>query len=50
MFVSLLFFSQTLLAQQRQISGKVTGTSDGTPIPGAVVKVKGQNRRNQYQC
>jgi TonB-linked SusC/RagA family outer membrane protein len=42
MFLSLLFFSQTLLAQQRQISGKVTGTSDGTPIPGAVVKVKGK--------
>lgn len=42
MFLSLLFFSQTLLAQQRQISGKVTGTSDGSPIPGAVVKVKGK--------
>ncbi|WP_285054372.1 SusC/RagA family TonB-linked outer membrane protein [Pedobacter ginsengisoli] len=42
MFLSLLFFSQTLLAQQRQISGKVTGSSDGTPIPGAVVKVKGK--------
>lgn len=42
MFLSLLFFSRTLLAQQRQISGKVTGTSDGSPIPGAVVKVKGK--------
>jgi TonB-linked SusC/RagA family outer membrane protein len=41
MFLSMLIFSQTLFAQQRQISGKVTGT-DGGPIPGAVVKLKGK--------
>lgn len=28
-------------AQQRQVSGKVTGAADGQAIPGAVVKVKG---------
>nr|WP_068890144.1 TonB-dependent receptor [Pedobacter panaciterrae] len=41
MFLSLLFFGESLFAQQRQISGKVTG-ADGQPIPGAVVKVKGK--------
>jgi len=41
MFLSLLFFGESLFAQQRQISGKVT-TADGLPIPGAVVKVKGK--------
>lgn len=40
LFLSLMVFSQTLFAQQRQISGKVTGTSDQQPIPGAVVKIK----------
>jgi TonB-linked SusC/RagA family outer membrane protein len=38
----LLVFSQSSFAQQRQISGKVTGTADGQPIPGAVVKIKGK--------
>jgi TonB-linked SusC/RagA family outer membrane protein len=41
-FLSLLIFSQTLFAQQRQISGRVIGSGDGKPIPGAVVKVKGK--------
>ncbi|WP_442588058.1 SusC/RagA family TonB-linked outer membrane protein [Pedobacter sp. AW31-3R] len=41
-FFSLLVFSQSLFAQQRQITGKVTGLADGQPIPGAVVKVKGK--------
>ncbi|TBO41723.1 SusC/RagA family TonB-linked outer membrane protein [Pedobacter kyonggii] len=41
MFLSLLVFSESLFAQQRQISGKVT-SADGLPIPGAVVKVKGK--------
>ena len=41
MFLSLLVFSESLFAQQRQISGKVTA-ADGQPIPGAVVKVKGK--------
>ncbi|NII83235.1 TonB-dependent receptor [Pedobacter sp. SG908] len=41
MFLSLLVFSESLFAQQRQIGGKVT-SADGLPIPGAVVKVKGK--------
>jgi len=41
MFLSLLVFSQTVLAQQRQVTGKVTGT-DTQPIPGAVIKIKGK--------
>lgn len=41
MFLSLLVFSESLFAQQRQISGKVTA-ADGLAIPGAVVKVKGK--------
>ncbi|MBO9675759.1 MAG: TonB-dependent receptor [Sphingobacteriaceae bacterium] len=41
MFFSLLVFSESLFAQQSQISGKVT-SADGLPIPGAVVKVKGK--------
>lgn len=41
MFISLLIFSETLLAQQRQISGKVTA-ADRLPLPGAVVKIKGK--------
>lgn len=42
MFLSLLVCSQTLFAQQRKISGKVTSASDGQPIPGAVLKIKGK--------
>jgi len=41
LFLSLLLGSQTLLAQQRQVTGKVTST-DGKSIPGAAVKVKGK--------
>jgi TonB-linked SusC/RagA family outer membrane protein len=42
MFLSLLIISQTSIAQQRQITGRVTGTGDRQPIPGAVVKIKGK--------
>lgn len=41
LLLALLVFSETLFAQQRQISGKVTA-ADG-PIPGAVVKIKGKS-------
>lgn len=41
MFLMLLVFSETLFAQQRKISGKVTG-ADRLPIPGAVIKIKGK--------
>lgn len=42
LFLSLLMISPALNAQEKQISGKVTGTSDGMPIPGAMIKVKGK--------
>lgn len=41
MFLTLLVFSDALFAQQRKISGKVTG-ADRLPIPGAVIKIKGK--------
>jgi TonB-linked SusC/RagA family outer membrane protein len=41
--LSLLILNHPLFAQERQITGRVTGASDGQPIPGAVVKVKGKS-------
>jgi len=43
LFLLLLASNHSLFAQQRQVSGKVTGAADGQPIPGAVVKIKGKN-------
>lgn len=40
--LSLLVLVPPLFAQQRQVSGKVTGAGDGQPIPGVVIKVKGK--------
>ena len=40
---SLLVLNHPLFAQQRQVSGRVNGASDGQAIPGVVVKVKGKN-------
>ena len=37
----LLFFSSAVLAQKRTITGKVTSASDGSPLPGVSVIVKG---------
>lgn len=42
MLFSLLIFGQQVLAQERKLSGKVTG-ANGLPIPGAVVKIKGKS-------
>lgn len=39
--VALLFFSGTLLAQERTVSGTVTSAEDGTSLPGVSVVVKG---------
>src|SRR4051812_38325599 len=39
----LLMFFSAAIAQQRTISGKVTG-SDGNPIPFATIQVKGSNQ------
>jgi len=38
-----LSYCSAVFAQNRTISGKVTGADDGLPIPGASVKVKGTN-------
>ena len=39
-----LLISQAILAQNRQVTGKVTDESDKSPIPGASVKLKGTNK------
>ncbi|MCK3683248.1 TonB-dependent receptor [Maribellus sp. YY47] len=41
LMVALVFGVSTLFAQTKQISGKVTSTQDGLPIPGVSVVVKG---------
>src|SRR6478609_1237186 len=40
----LLFVTQTLLAQNREITGKVTDSKDGSPVSGASVQAKGTNQ------
>jgi len=40
--LSLLVLNHPSFAQQRQVIGRVTGTSNGQPIPGVVIKVKGK--------
>jgi TonB-linked SusC/RagA family outer membrane protein len=37
----LMFFAVSAMAQQRTITGTVTGNDDGLPLPGVSVKVKG---------
>ena len=39
-FILLLFFEMTMIAQNISISGTVTDNEDGTPIVGAVVMAK----------
>jgi len=41
-FISLMFCSIQGYTQVRTITGKVTGVSDGQPVPSAAVKVKGK--------
>ncbi len=40
--LSLLVLNYPSFAQQRQVTGRVTGASDSQPIPGVVIKVKGK--------
>jgi TonB-linked SusC/RagA family outer membrane protein len=40
----LLFVTQTLLAQNKEITGKVTDAKDASPVSGASVQVKGTNQ------
>jgi TonB-linked SusC/RagA family outer membrane protein len=42
-----LLLSVQLMAQQVIITGKITSSTDGQPIPGATVKVKGKNVATQ---
>jgi TonB-linked SusC/RagA family outer membrane protein len=37
-------FCVNLIAQERQISGKVTSAEDGSPLPGVNITIKGTNR------
>lgn len=39
----MLFVASTALAQQRTITGIVTGSDDGKPLPGVTVRVQGAN-------
>ncbi len=46
LFISLLLMASGInaFAQDRQISGKVTSTEDGSPLPGVNIAVRGTNR------
>lgn len=44
LLILLLVFSAAAWAQEKDISGKVTGSEDGQPIPGVSVTVKGSNK------
>ncbi len=43
LFLGSLLFAFQALAQQVTVTGKITSTGDGQPIPGASVKIKGTN-------
>lgn len=45
-FIAVLFASAAL-AQTRTVSGKVTSSEDGSPLPGVTVQVKGTNTGTQ---
>ncbi len=42
--LSLVFLLGNVIAQQKIVTGKVTGAEDGLPLPGVSVKVKGTNQ------
>lgn len=46
LFISLLLMASGInaFAQDRQVSGKVTSTEDGSPLPGVNIAVRGTNR------
>lgn len=44
LLILLLISTLTLWAQEKTISGKITSTEDGLPIPGVSVTVKGTNK------
>mgnify|MGYP003582541926 FL=1 len=43
LFLGMFFLVTHVVAQQKTITGKVTSSEDGLPIPGASVKIKGTN-------
>lgn len=43
LFLGMFFLAIQVVAQQKTITGKVTSSEDGLPIPGASVKIKGTN-------
>ncbi len=44
LMLSLVFLLGNVIAQQKIVTGKVTGAEDGLPLPGVSVKVKGTNQ------
>lgn len=54
LFLSVILFSGQVLAQQTAVTGKVTSSEDGLPLPGVSVQVKGKtggvstNPQGQY--
>lgn len=47
LFLCSFFLAIQAMAQQKTITGKVTSSDDGMPIPGASVKIKGTNNGTQ---
>jgi TonB-linked SusC/RagA family outer membrane protein len=43
LFLGMCFFAGQVFAQQTTVSGRVTSASDGAPLPGVSVKIKGSN-------
>lgn len=44
---SILSMGQTVLGQGRTVTGKVTDESDGSNLPGVIVRVKGKSTVSQ---
>ncbi|MBB2146036.1 SusC/RagA family TonB-linked outer membrane protein [Pedobacter sp. LMG 31464] len=47
LFLATFVFAFQIMAQEMSISGKVTSSEDGLPIPGATIKVKGSTTATQ---
>jgi acyl-coenzyme A synthetase/AMP-(fatty) acid ligase len=48
-FLVFALFAGTAIAQDRTITGTVTGKEDGLPIPGVSVKVQGTQKGTQIK-
>lgn len=49
LFMGVFLFATQVLAQEKTITGKVTSSEDGLPIPGATVRVKGTSLATQTE-